>query len=113
MSISGGDRVTTDSPVEETAREFARWLSGGVAGDMVTGWEDYWTAGIERRDAAGRAETETALRDLMHLVFSFELAWGTVGKPDREITGDAMALFDGLKEARAFLPETSEGATSG
>lgn len=71
--------------------------------------EHYEETLIAAARAAGRAEVEEGLRDLVHLVFAFELAWGTVGKPDREITSDAMALFDGLKPARALLPETSKG----
>ncbi len=77
-------RVTTevplaaDSPATEDAREFARWLSGGVAGDMVTGWENYWTAGIERRDAATRAASRVVLHQ--HGVECYD-NYNTPGEP--------------------------------
>ncbi len=93
----------TDNPQAEREEAWDRFrASAHVRGsaEELDGFDAGW--------AAGRAETEQALRDLVRLVSLFELAWGTVGKPDREITGDAMALFAGLKAARAFL--TREGA---
>ena len=107
--------MTTDSPTEETAREFARWLSGGVAGDMMTGWEDYWTAGIERRDAdaraAGRGEMEGALRELLEAV---ETATGQLvsGHYREQVARDVCVRLDeAFLTARALLLHPAEGPT--
>ena len=54
------DAPGTDSavaPLEEvSALEFARWQTGGVAGDLVPGAVEAWAAAIDKRDRYNRAE---------------------------------------------------------